>query len=207
MGKTPLILNIEKDALAIKRAVAIIEGDGIVAYPTETFFALGVDPFSDAAVKRLFELKGRAPENPVPLIISDRRMLSTLAEVVPGPARRLMDKHWPGPLTIVVTARNVLPTSITAGTGSVGVRVSSSKTARALSANLGSAITATSANPSGKDPARSAEETLLYFGDSIDAIIEGGAPYEGPPSTIVDATGGRLSLIREGAVPASDLQL
>ncbi|GMR05115.1 MAG: hypothetical protein BMS9Abin23_1051 [Thermodesulfobacteriota bacterium] len=187
------------------RAIAILRNGGIVAYPTETFYGLGADPFNMDAVKRLFALKGRPPEKPLPLIIKDRPMLSGLVEEVPRPAEILIKRYWPGPLTIIFMAKENVPESITAGSGKVAVRVSSGEACRLLLEGFNSPLTSTSANPSGKAPARSAGEVLEYFNGSIDLLIDGGGLAGELGSTIVDVTGGRPCIVREGAVPTQEI--
>lgn len=178
---------------------------GVIAYPTETFYGLGVDPFNDEAVQRLFLIKGRPAKSPVSLIIKDRLMLERLVQGVPPAAERLIEKFWPGPLTIIFRAKDSLPACLLANTGKVGVRVSSNPVARRLVEELNSPITATSANPSGKEPARSSSEVIGYFNGSIDMLIDGGVLTGRYGSTVVDITGDRIEIIREGEVPASKL--
>ncbi|MEE9613621.1 MAG: L-threonylcarbamoyladenylate synthase [Thermodesulfobacteriota bacterium] len=187
------------------KAVTAFKKGGVIAYPTETFYGLGVDPFNEEAVRGLFTLKGRPPENPVSVIVRDREMLRMVVEEVPPLAERLIEYFWPGPLTIILKARDVLPPTLTAGTGTVGVRESSSDTAMKLVTALGSPITATSANPSGKPPAATADEAAAYFGDGIDILIDGGKTGGGLGSTVVDATGEEIEIIREGEIPASEI--
>ncbi len=132
---------------------AIRQGE-LVVYPTETFYALGADPNSKAALVRLFALKRRDPANPVALIAADPEMAFEIARVVPPLARRLAEAFWPGPLTIVVPARASLSRELVGPDGGVGVRVSPHPISRAFSAGVGHPITATSANLSGTSARR-----------------------------------------------------
>lgn len=190
---------------ALEEAVPIFRGGGIIAFPTETFYGLCVDPFNAEAVKALFRLKGRPPGNPIPLIISDYPMLKRVALEVPPLAEGLIKRFWPGPLTIIFKARPELPSGLTAGTGTIAVRVSGSGVAARLSRALDSPVTATSANPSGRKPPLEAAEVLAYFNGAIDMLIHGGRLPGKKGSTVVDATGEKLVIVREGEIPSSEI--
>ncbi len=187
------------------KVVEVFGAGGVIAYPTETFYGLGVDPFNIEAVKRLFQLKGRPAKSPISLIIKDRPMLNKLVEGVPPVAERLIKEFWPGPLTIIFRAKTVLPAELLANTGKVGVRISSNPVARRLVEALDSPITATSANPSGKEPPRRPSEVIGYFNGSIEMLIDGGELSGRYGSTIVDITENRIEILREGEIPASRL--
>jgi L-threonylcarbamoyladenylate synthase len=178
---------------------------GIIAYPTETFYGLCVDPFNPTAIRALFSLKGRPESNPVALIVKDVPMLETIVSEIPPVARSLMERFWPGPLTIIFKAAPGLPVELTAGTGTIGARVSSNVICQRLIASVSSPITATSANPSGVQGATTAQEVLAYFNGSIDVVIDNGRTPGGHGSTIVDIIAGRIKIIRDGAIPASSL--
>lgn len=193
-----------EDSLEV--AAETIASGGIVAYPTETTYGLAIDPFNKEALDRLFSLKGRSDKNPISLIVSDAQVVERLAEDIPRVAKRLMERFWPGPLTIVFKAASTIPEAITAGTGKIGLRVSSSSVASKLARDAGGVITATSANPSGEDAAMTAKEVDEYFGENIDVIIDGGTLRETTPSTVVDITTGKIIIIRQGAIPTKDLE-
>ncbi|MBI5887894.1 MAG: threonylcarbamoyl-AMP synthase [Deltaproteobacteria bacterium] len=192
-------------ASPLGKAVEIFKNGGVVAYPTETFYGLGVDPFNEKAVKRLFSLKGREKGKPVSLIIKDRAMLDAVAEAVPPIAERLMKKYWPGPLTIIFKASRGLPSSVTGSTGTIGVRVSSGAAAKRLMNALSSPLTATSANPSGSPASASAGQVVDYFNGNIDLLIDGGTLQGSSGSTIVDVTGDEPRIVREGEVPSGEI--
>lgn len=199
--RRPLIIGADAD---YRPAIEVLKASGIVAYPTETFYALGADPFSDEAVKAVFAMKGRPAASPIPLIIGDISMLALVAPEVPEAASSLMERFWPGPLTIVLKASAALPASLTAGTGTIGVRLSGSAHARRLSNALGGPVTSTSANPSGAPPPVTAGECESYF-SSIPVIIDGGRLAGTKGSTIVDASGREVRLIREGEIPSREI--
>lgn len=191
-------------ALLSPAAAAFREG-GVVAYPTETFYGLCADPFNPVAIERLFTLKGRPTNNPVALIIADLSMLDRLTEDVTPAAAVLIKKFWPGPLTLVMKAAPALPATLIANSGKIGVRLSSHPLARALSELCSSPITATSANPAGRKPPASAKDVLGYFGSSLDVLIDGGKLAGRLGSTVVDVSGDKTAVLREGEIPASKI--
>ena len=177
----------------------------MIAFRTDTFYGLGVDPFNAAAVAKIRELKGREENKPILLLLSNAsvadRFIAERSKAFEDTAKRF----WPGPLTIVGFAVSSLPAEITAGTGTVGVRVPADENVRELVRVCGGALTATSANPSGREPARTAQEVLDYFGDRIDLVIDGGEVPATEPSTVLDVTTTPPRVIREGAIRAVDL--
>ena len=183
----------------------VIKQSGVIAFRTDTFYGLGADPFSARAVARIRELKGREDDKPILLLISDADQVERLLTERSPEFRRLATRFWPGPLTIVGNANPDLPQAITAGTGTVGVRLPADAHVRDLVRECGGALTATSANPAGRDPARSAEEVRNYFPRGIDLIIDGGQVTVIAPSTVVDATVSPPRIVREGAIRASEI--
>lgn len=174
----------------------------MIAFRTDTFYGLGVDPFNAAAVARIRALKGREDGKPILLLIAGAGEVTRLI-VDPSPEfQRLAAQFWPGPLTIIGRATTDLPEEITAGTGTVGVRLPADESVRNLVRRCGGVLTATSANPAGREPARSAAEVQSYFPEGIELIIDGGRVTAIEPSTVVDATASPPRVIREGAVPA-----
>lgn len=180
-------------------AAKIISQGGVIAFRTDTFYGLGADPFNATAVAKIRELKGREENKPILLLLADiseaDRFIADRSKEFEEVAR----KFWPGPLTIVGRAVANLPVEITAGTGTVGVRVPADSSVRELVRQCGGAVTATSANPSGSDPARSAKNVFDYFGDRIDLVIDGGEVTATEPSTVVDVTTSPMRIIRQGA--------
>jgi L-threonylcarbamoyladenylate synthase len=187
---------------ATAAAAAIVRGE-IVAYPTETFYGLAVDALDEGALARLGVLKGREAEKAFPLLVSGREMLSSLCSEVSPRAERLMAQHWPGPLTLALPARPGLPASIVAD-GCVAVRVSPHPLAQALVVALGRPITATSANPAGAPPSRTASEVAAYFAAPICSILDGGTTPGGRPSTLARVRGECVEILRRGAVVLTD---
>jgi L-threonylcarbamoyladenylate synthase len=186
---------------------AIINQGGVIAFRTDTFYGLGADPFDAAAVARVRALKGREDDKPILLLISDLHQIERLLAARSKEFDRLAARFWPGPLTIVGRANPDLPHAITSGTGTVGVRLPADLSVRGFVRDCGGALTATSANPASREPARSAEEVRDYFPEGIDLIVDGGQVTAIEPSTVVDATVSPPRVIREGAIPANLIYL
>lgn len=184
-----------------KQALDVFKKGGIIAYPTETFYGLGVDPFNETAVKKLFNLKGREADKPISILVKDKKMLAEVAEEIPLSAEKLIKKFWPGPLTIIFKAKKSIPTTLTAETGTIGVRISSNPISQKLLETIDSPITTTSANPSGKKSPVTADEVMGYFKNKVDLILDGGVLSGKLGSTIVDVTEGDLKVIRVGEIP------
>lgn len=182
-------------------AAAVIRAGGIVALPTETSYGLAVDPLNAEALRRLFAIKQRPPSKPVLVLIDRIEQLPLLAAETPSVYEPLMKQLWPGPLTLIFPALQVLPYFLTAGTGTVGIRISSHPLAIRICRHLDSAITATSANISSRPPARSVREVNEIFGDQVDLVVDGGRLDSVAPSTIVNQAAGRLLLVRDGVLP------
>ena len=178
----------------------------VVVYPTETLYGLGADALDEAAVSRVAALKGRDAGKPMLVLVASTKMLESLASEVPDIARRLIDAFWPGPLTIVLPARAALPRGLTAGRETVGARHSAHPIAQALAEQLGRPITSTSANPGGEVPAASVEAAERYFGDRVAAFVDGGPATGRLGSTVVDVSGRKAVLVREGVVPAAAIE-
>lgn len=189
----------------IDESVAILKKGGIVAYPTETFYGLGVDVTQEQAIKRLYDLKRRDYSSPIAVITADVATLHHYVQEVSSQAERLMEAFWPGPLTILFKANERISKSLTTNTGKIGIRVSSNPIALSIAKGLGCPVTTTSANLSGLPPSFSLKHLNNYFGEKIDLIIDGGelAPSRG--STVVDVSEDKLVIIREGDIPAESL--
>lgn len=188
-------------------ALGRIRDGGLVIYPTETIYGLGCIATDEAAVSRLFEVKGREPGKPPPLLIADEAMLSTLVQEMPDFARQLMQQHWPGALTLVLRARSSLPSLVTGsnahGQLTVAVRRSAHPVARELCEKLQSPLVATSANFAGatgnEATARSLQDVTPELLRRVDIVLDGGI-VGGLPSTIVDCSGDVPRVLRQGAL-------
>lgn len=181
---------------AIARGAAVLRAGGVVAFPTETVYGLGAVAGNRKAEARLRTLKDR-PDAPFTLMVADADGITPHVKRVPALAQRLMDKLWPGPLTVVVPAGRKK---------TVGFRCPDSPVAVDLIRQTGTALLAPSANPRGKPPALSAREVLAYFDGTIDAVIDGKVPVGGAPSTVVKVTGEKIEILRAGAIPEAELR-
>jgi L-threonylcarbamoyladenylate synthase len=190
----------------LEDGIAALQTGELVVYPTETFYAIGADAFSSKALRRLFQVKGREPVRPVGLIAADTAMAFSVAREIPIDARRLADAFWPGPLTLVLPARDGIAPEL-AGADGVGVRVSPNPVARALSAGIGRPITATSANLSGQAPASTLEEARAGLGEKVKVYLEGGKLTASAPSTVVAVKQSGWKMVRLGAISESQIAI
>ena len=189
-------------------AANIIRHGGVIAYPTETFYGLGVDPYNAKAVERLYRIKGRQAARALILLISQPGQAFDLA-LMPGPIKRWYERlttaFWRGPLTLVVPTRRRPVCPALAGGDSVAVRLSSDRVAWQLARTAGIAITSTSANRSGGAPAAGADQIDAAVAAQLDLIIDAGPTPGGSPSTILDLTGVRPAILRQGKVTADEI--
>jgi len=195
----------EKNSTAISDALAALAAGEAIIYPTETFYALGVDALSSNALERLFTIKGRDPGKPVALIAADTAMAFAVAREVSAQARVLAAAFWPGPLTLVMPARDGIPAALIGADGGVGVRVSSHPVARALAAGLRGPLSATSANLAGEPPAAEPEAARRALGDKVKVFVENGRLPGGAPSTVVAVDRAGMRVLRPGAVSERQL--
>jgi L-threonylcarbamoyladenylate synthase len=184
----------------VTAAAEVLRRGGIVVYPTETLYGLGALADDGPALERLARAKLRPEGKPLPLIAADREQVARVARLE-GVAARLADRLWPGPLTLVLPALSGVHPAITAGTGTVGIRIAGSPVARALAAGAGGPLVSTSANPSGGKPPARVEELDATLVAAVDHVLDAGPAPGGRPSTVVVVEGGVVRLLREGAVP------
>jgi L-threonylcarbamoyladenylate synthase len=178
----------------------------LLALPTDTFYGLAADPFQEEALARLYNLKGRAADKPVLLLVSGPEMVLRVSAAIPATARHLMAQFWPGPLTLVLPARPGLSPRLTGGAGGVALRQPRQELTCRLIAGLGFPVTGTSANRAGQPALTRAAEVGREFGDELALILDAGPCPGGPPSTIVDVSLTPPRLVRAGAVAAADIQ-
>jgi len=200
------ILNLDPnnpEQSLVDRAVKILREGGVIAYPTETFYGIGADAENEEAIEKIYTIKERNFKNPISIIIGERTDIIRIAENIPETGRILMERFWPGGLTILFDASQNVPQRLTAGTGKIGIRLSSNIIATNLAKTLSRAITATSANLSGEKECSSVDDVMDSLGDRVDAIIDGGQTPGGLGSTIVDVTIDPPIIIRKGVLPSS----
>lgn len=189
------------DATFIEEVLRILKAGGVIAYPTETFYGLGCDSQNEKAVEKIYQIKGRLFTSPLSVIVGNMNDAFSLLQDIPPSGHRLMEKFWPGPLTLVFTASPKVLPRLTAHTGKIGVRISSHPLAAMIAATLARPITATSANITGAKESVSADEVIQNFGNSLDAVIDAGPTSGGKGSTILDMTVNPPVLLREGVIP------
>ncbi len=191
---------------ALAEAAEIIRRGGLVAFPTETVYGLGADACNPLAVARIFEAKRRPRMDPIIVHVADSQEASTYGELSAEPARLLMERFWPGPLTLVVRKRDIVPPIVTAGLETVALRAPAHPVAIALLRNAGRAIAAPSANLFSYVSPTEALHVAEELSDKVDLILDGGRTPIGIESTVVDLTGVRPCLLRAGGTPAEELQ-
>jgi L-threonylcarbamoyladenylate synthase len=199
-------IAVDPDAPApasVAEAAGVLAGGGLVAFPTETYYGLGADPWNERAIEALYRVKGRPEHMPILLLLAGEDQVADAAAATPDDFGVLARRFWPGPLTLVVEARATLPARVSSGSGTVGLRVPPAAIPRSIARALGRPITGTSANLSGTPPSRLASEVAAIFGDSssaLDLLVDGGPAPGGAPSTVVDLTGSAPRLVRAGAI-------
>jgi L-threonylcarbamoyladenylate synthase len=185
----------------LQEALRVIKQGGIVAFPTETYYGLGVDPFQEKALARIFELKKRPLNKAILTLVEGREELFRLTDTIAPVYEAVMEHFWPGPVTLLFPAKKGISPLLTGGSQTIGIRISSHPVAWKLCEMLGQPITATSANLSGRLAAASAKEVAGQLGAGVDFIVDGGLTRGGKGSTLVEAEGLSLKLVREGALP------
>ena len=193
------------EELIIARAADILAAGGLVAFPTDTFYALGADALNPAAVRKAFEAKGRAETRPMPLLVAGPEDTLKIARSFSEQAQRLAEKFWPGALTIVLPKRPEVPSEITAGGDGVGVRVPDHVLALRLIRAFGGPVCGTSANSSGGQPHKNAAGVEQELGAKMGLIVQGECGTHSAPSTVIDFTKSPPVIVREGAIGFKDI--
>jgi L-threonylcarbamoyladenylate synthase len=190
----------------IDRAVGVLRAGGLVAFPTETVYGLGADAGNPAAVRGIFEAKGRPAAHPVIVHLADAVQLANWAREVPAAARTLALRFWPGPLTLVLSRANGVSDIVTGGQDTVALRVPSHPVAQQLLARFGGGIAAPSANRHGRVSATTADHVRREFGTAVECVLDGGEAKIGIESTIIDLSRGRATLLRPGWITAGEIE-
>ena len=188
---------------AIQQALDVLRAGGLAAFPTDTIYGVGALAFDSKAVESIYTAKDRPIEKAIPVLIGDESDLEKVGVDIPTVAHRLAARFWPGPLTILVPKKPTLPESVSA-TDTVGVRIPDYEGARALLRAAGP-MAVTSANISGQASPSTAEEVFAQLNGRIQLIIDGGRTPGGVPSTLVDCTGEKINILREGPISLEDL--
>ncbi len=193
------------DEEALKAAVLALQEGGLVIFPTETVYGLAADAFNPDAVRKVFDAKQRPMSEALPVQVGSvediRRVVRNLSNI----AERLIDRFFPGPLTLVVEKNPDLPDVVTGGSGTVGVRMPDHPVALAMIKKFGSAIVATSANISGRSDPLTADDAIAQLGESVDVVLDAGAARIGSASTVVDVTCQPMRILRVGPITAEEI--
>jgi L-threonylcarbamoyladenylate synthase len=191
--------------LQVDRAVDILDKGGIVAYPTDTVYGLGASVFNEAAIERIYKVKQRDRNMPMPVLLADSTDLADIVSDVPELAWRLIRHFWPGGLTLVLPKKDSVPDIITAGSDKVAVRVPDHVVPLSLIRGLGKPIIGTSANVSRQPNPLTVEEVEQQLGGQVDLIIASGKCRGGLESTVVDPTGESPVILRRGIIPEDEI--
>jgi L-threonylcarbamoyladenylate synthase len=187
----------------LQEALAVLEGQGLVAFPTDTVYGVGARVFDGVAVARIYEVKGRPEDKSIAVLMASEGELGSLAADVPDGVRRLAAAYWPGPLTIIVRRRLEIPSEVSA-VDTIGVRVPDHPIALALLRAAGPLATS-SANPSGAPNSTTADQVAKALGDRIELVIDGGVAPGGSPSTVADCSGPEPRILREGPISGDEI--
>ena len=194
------------DPLTIQEAARILQRGGVVAYPTDTVYGLAVDAFNEAAVARLYAVKQRSADKAFPLIIGEPGQLAHVCAHIPRIAARLIDAFWPGPLTLLLEPHACVPALIRGDSPRIGVRWPASPISQALAVATGRAITASSANLSGRPAALCAADVVAHLASVVDVVLDGGAVVSPEVSTILDVLAEPPRIVRAGKVRQQALE-
>lgn len=189
-------------AEAARRVVA----GGVIVFPTRHLYGLGADALNPEAVGRVFALKGRSPAKALSVLVRDESMLTGLVREVPAAARLLMERFWPGRLTLVLAAAPGVPEALSGGQGTIGVRLPGHPVSRGVMARLEVPLTATSANRAGEPGAHTVDAVSEAIRAGVDLILDAGPLVPGVGSTVLDLTHGTARVLREGAVSAAAIR-
>lgn len=190
----------------IEKAVSLIISGALVAVPTETVYGLAADGLNSKAVERIYQVKGRPQVKPISLMVAGPEDIDKYCIQVPEKARKLAEKFWPGPLTIVLKANQIVPEIVRAGGNTVGLRCPRHPITLELLRKCSIPLAVPSANPSGAVSAKNIQQVLEYFEGKIEAVIDGGQCNIGTESTVIDLSGSGLKILRLGALSEEELQ-
>ena len=189
----------------VEKGITILKKGGIIAFPTDTVYGLGCDPFCLSAVEQVYRVKGRPRHLSFPLLLSDMSQVTAVAKPLSGIAFSLARRFWPGALTLVLAKSDSLPPYLSSA-GTVAVRIPNHPVCLALIQGIGGPLVGTSANVSGSHSPSTADEVEQQLGGDIDFIIDGGRSPRGQESTVVDVTGIVPQILRQGIIPRDEIE-
>ena len=190
----------------LKQAAKLIEQGKVVVFPTETVYGIGTNGLDENAVKKLYEIKQRPLNKPISLLVSNMEMVNQIAKNITETEYKIMENFFPGPLTIILKKKDIVPNIVTAGQDTIGVRMPSGEIARKLVEIAGVPIAAPSANISGEPSGTNLEDIRSVFGESVDFYIDGGKSKIGIGSTIVQVINGIPHIIRKGSITKEQIE-
>ena len=197
------ILNIDHSD-AIKQAVTLVKSGGLIAFPTDTVYGIGVSAFQAEAIERIYQVKGRSTLKAIPILLGDVEIAEEITPPLSPSVTKLAERFWPGPLTLVLPILPSLP-KILSPTPTIGLRVPDHHFTQALLRATGP-LAATSANLSGEPSALTADEVHSQLGNMVDLILDGGRSPGETASTILDCTGQEPAILREGPLTWEEIQ-
>ena len=200
-----LVILDRSDPQAVTWAAERLAAGGVVAFPTDTVYGVAASLAQPAALRRIYQLKGRPADRPLPVLLASVDALARIAQDLDPKVAQLCERYWPGPLTVAVPAREGMPGEVLGPGQTVGARVPNHPLALRLLEQAGGALAVTSANRSGEVPACTAPEVANAIGDGLDLLVDGGPTPGGVPSTVVSFAHEALLVLREGAIPAAEL--
>ena len=189
----------------LSEAVDAVKSGGVIAFPTDTFYALGVDAMNESAIRKAFEIKRRPATTPMPVLISEISQAERFTPNFDAASHALAERFWPGALTIVVDAKEDVPEVLMGGFGTVGLRMPDHDVARQLMTEAGCGVTGTSANISGEPPSKDWRIVDEAIGTELNAIVVGGCGDESAASTVVRVVDGAVQILREGPISSDDI--
>ena len=187
------------DNSRLEKAIKLLNRGGIIAFPTDTVYGIGADAFQPEAVRKLYQIKGRPEDKPIPILVGTLEDVVCVAQNLPRSFFRIAERFWPGELTLIVEEKDLLP-EITAGGKTVGVRMPNHPLALQLMQRFGGPIATTSANRSGTTPATSAQAVHAELGDRVDLVLDGGQTFTKVASTVLDLSTTPPKIRRHGGV-------
>jgi L-threonylcarbamoyladenylate synthase len=197
------LLNADEPG-AIEEAADLLKQGHIIAFPTDTLYGVGVDPFNSAAIEQLYQVKERVADKGIPILLADLSDLEKVAQNISSLTQALIEHYWPGPLTLVVPRHPRLPAVISPNEG-IAVRIPDHAVSRAFIRAAGGVVATSSANHSGEQPARNAAEAFRVMNGQISAVLDGGSVQHGQGSTVLDCMSDPPQVLREGPVTVKNL--